>query len=177
MVFGVLLLRVVMGLVMAGHGAQKLFGWFGGDGINGTASFVESLGWRPGRTFALLLGAGEFFGGLAFVLGFLTPFAAAVLIAGLATAAWAVHRPNGLWNSAGGFEYHLVLISAALAVAWTGPGRVSLDSLFGWTIAGNLGGLLALVLGVLGWLGGLAARELAERRVHRPGKPTTGRVH
>jgi putative oxidoreductase len=78
------------------HGAQKLFGWFSGHGIQGTADFLESLGWRPGRTFAILLGCAELAGGLALAFGAGTPVAAGVVIAVLANAAWVVHRPNGL---------------------------------------------------------------------------------
>jgi putative oxidoreductase len=171
---GLLLLRVVVGLVMAGHGAQKLFGWFGGLGIKGTAGFVESLGWRPARVFALLLGAAELIGGLTLAVGFANPFAAATIIAVLANAACVVHRRNGLWNTAGGYEYPLVLIAAAVALAWTGPGLYSLDHMLGWTRAGTLGGLLALGLGVLGWLGGLAAREWAAHSAHHNAGRTLG---
>jgi putative oxidoreductase len=171
----ILLLRLVVGLLMAGHGAQKLFGWFGGPGPRGTAGFVESLGWRPARAFALLLGATELLGGLALAVGLATPLAAAALIAVLANAAWVVHRRHGLWNTAGGWEYPLVLITAALALAYTGAGRYSLDHLFGWSLSGTRWGLTALALGVAGWLTGEVARVWGNRRAHqvehRAGQP------
>jgi putative oxidoreductase len=170
---GLLLLRVVVGLVMAGHGAQKLFGWFGGHGVPGTTGFVQSLGWRPARAFALLLGAAEFLGGLGLAFGFATPFAAAAVTAVLANAAWVVHRRNGLWNTAGGYEYPLVLIAAAVSLAWTGPGVYSLDHVLGWGPARTLGGLLALGLGALGWLAGVATRRWATHTAHHHGAGRT----
>jgi len=160
MEFGLLLLRAVVGLLMAGHGAQKLFGWFGGHGIEGTSGFLESLGWRPGRSFAVLLGAAELLGGLALALGFATPLAAALLTGVLANAAWTVHRRNGLWNTAGGYEFPLTLAAAALALAFTGAGALSLDAALGWSLAGTGWGLTALALGALGWLLGGATRTL-----------------
>jgi putative oxidoreductase len=156
---GLLVLRAVVGLLLAGHGAQKLFGWFGGHGLRGTTGFLESLGWRPGRTFALLLGAGELAGGLALALGFVTPLAAAALMAVLANAALVVHGRNGLWNTEGGFEYPLVLACVALALAFTGPGRFSLDQLIGWHTGGVVWGFAAVLLGVLGLVVGLAAQS------------------
>ena len=149
---GLLLLRALIGALMAAHGAQKLFGWFSGHGLRGTADFLESLGWRPGRTFALLLGAAELVGGLALALGAGTPVAAGVLIAVLANAAWVVHRPNGLWNTVGGYEYPLVLVGAAAALAITGPGRFSIDHLAGWQLAPLTAAILAAAVALIGWL-------------------------
>ncbi|GAB2983950.1 hypothetical protein GCM10017788_39880 [Amycolatopsis acidiphila] len=163
---GLLLLRAVIGLLMAGHGAQKLFGWFGGHGVPGTAGFLESLGWRPGRAFALLLGAAELVGGLALALGFATPFAAAVLMAVLANAALVVHGRHGLWNTAGGFEYPLALIGSTLALAFTGPGRFSLDHLVGWATSGPVWGFAAVVVAMLGLVVGMAAHERGARAGH-----------
>jgi putative oxidoreductase len=163
---GLVLLRLVIGLLMAGHGAQKLFGWFGGHGVPGTAGFLESLGWRPGRLYALLLGAAELFGGLALALGFATPLAAAVLMAVLANAALVVHGRHGLWNTAGGYEYPLVLIGSALALAFTGPGRFSLDHLAGWATGGIAWGFATVLVAVLGTVAGLAAHEHGARTGH-----------
>jgi putative oxidoreductase len=172
---GLLLLHAVVGLIMAGHGAQKLFGWFGGPGVPGTTGMVEQLGWRPSRIFALVLGTAELLGGLALALGFGTPFAAAAIIAVLANAAWVVHRPHGLWNTGGGYEFPLVLIAAAAALAFTGPGRFSLDHLLDWNLAGTAWGVTALALGALGWLAGVAARAWAARQAghshHTSGQP------
>ncbi|MEH0826116.1 MULTISPECIES: DoxX family protein [unclassified Micromonospora] len=158
---GLLLLRLLIGALMAAHGAQKLFGWFSGHGLTGTADFLESLGWRPGRTFALVLGAAELVGALALALGAGTPVAAGVLIAVLANAAWVVHRPNGLWNTAGGYEYPLVLAGAALTLALTGPGRFSIDHLAGWQLPTLAGAVLAIGVGVTGWLVGDTTRDAA----------------
>jgi putative oxidoreductase len=160
---GLLLLRCLVGLVLAAHGAQKLFGWFHGHGLSGTADFLESLGWRPGRTFAVLLGGAELLGGLALLLGLGTPLAAGAVIAVLAIAAWVVHRPNGLWNTNGGYEYPLVLAGAALALAFTGAGRFSFDYLLGSTLQGAVGGPIAVAMGLAGWLVGASLRDVQVR--------------
>jgi putative oxidoreductase len=173
---GLLLLHGVVGLIMAGHGAQKLFGWFGGHGVEGTTGFVEKLGWRPARVFALLLGSAELTGGLALAVGFATPLAAAAIIAVLANAAWVVHRPNGLWNTAGGYEYPLVLIATATTLAFAGPGRFSLDHLVGWNLTGIGWGVAALALGALGWLLGIAFRHWARRHVKHRTDHTIGQT-
>jgi putative oxidoreductase len=156
---GLLLLRLLIGGLLAAHGAQKLFGWFSGHGIQGTADFLESLGWRPGRTFAILLGCAELAGGLALAFGAGTPVAAGVVIAVLANAAWVVHRPNGLWNTAGGYEYPLALGGTALALALTGPGQFSLDHVAGLQVPALAGAVLAIGIGLLGWLVGGTARD------------------
>lgn len=156
---GLLLLRVLIGLLLAAHGAQKLFGWFSGHGLRGTADFLESLGWRPGRAFAIMLGAAEVAGGLTLAMGVGTPLGAGVIIAVLANAAWIVHRPQGLWNTNGGYEYPLVLIGGALTMALTGPGRFSIDHLLGWTLSPVAGAALALGIGLIGWLAGDTARD------------------
>ena len=173
---GLLLLRVLVGVLLAGHGAQKLFGWFGGHGLDGTAGFVASLGWEPGRVFAWLLGSCELLAGLALALGFATPLAAGLLIAVLANAAWAVHRDNGLWNQAGGFEYPLVLIAATLAIGFAGAGRYGVDHALGWTLSGSRWGLAALLLGVAGWLAGEAARRVGARGGQRHPGATVGQA-
>jgi putative oxidoreductase len=166
---GLLVLHAAVGLIVAGHGAQKLFAWFGGQGVQGTTGFVEKLGWRPARAFALLLGAAELVGGLALAVGFATPLAAAAIIAILANAAWVVHRPNGLWNAAGGYEYPLALIAAATSLAFTGPGQYSVDHMIGWNLSGVEWGVAALALGALGWLLGTVARHIKQE--HPVGQP------
>jgi putative oxidoreductase len=153
-----LVLRVVVGGLFAGHGSQKLFGWFGGHGPKGTAAFFESVGLRPGLPFALLAGTAELVGGLLLGFGLFVPVAAFLLIGVMATATAAVHWKNGLWISSGGFEYPLVLATVAFTVAAIGAGTISLDDVFGidwagldWAIgaaiAGVLGGLITVVLG------------------------------
>jgi putative oxidoreductase len=166
---GLLLLHGAAGLIMAGHGAQKLFGWFGGQGMQGTAEFVEKLGWRPARGFAVLLGVAEFLGGLGLAVGLATPLAAAAVIAVLANAAWVVHRPHGLWNTDLGYEYPLILIVAATSLAFTGPGRYSLDHVLDWHLSGIDWGVAALALGGVGWLVGAVARHIGHE--HPSGQP------
>jgi putative oxidoreductase len=142
---GLLIIRLVVGLTLASHGAQKLFGMFGGYGLAGTGGFVESLGFRPGKVFAAFSGLGEFAGGLGLALGLLTPFAAAGVIAVMLVAIWTVHRPKGFFNHAGGFEYNLVLIAVALGLAFMGPGRHSLDAALGLSLWGSRGAVGALL--------------------------------
>jgi putative oxidoreductase len=156
---GLLIVRLVVGLLLAGHGAQKLFGWFGGHGIAGTGQFMESLGYRPGKVNAALAGTGELVGGLFFAVGFLTPLAAAAIIAVMLNATFAVHLANGLWASEGGYEYNLVLSAVAAAVAFIGPGSVSVDDTMGWHLSGVAWGVGAIVLGGLGAAVTLVARQ------------------
>ncbi|HET7627218.1 MAG TPA: DoxX family protein [Bacillales bacterium] len=124
--FGILLVRVVVGLTMAGHGSQKLFGIFGGNGLARTGKFFESIGLKPGKTMAWMAGLGEFVGGLLFAAGFLTPLASLLIVATMLTAMIKVHAKNGYWVTNGGIEYNLVLLTAAVAVALTGPGAFRL---------------------------------------------------
>ena len=160
MEFGLLLIRVALGLTLAAHGAQKLFGVFGGHGITGTGGFFESLGFRPGKPMAVMAGLGEAGGGLAFALGLLTPFAAAAIIATMVVAIVSVHLQKGFFSSEGGYEFPLLIASAAAGVAFIGPGPLSLDAVFGLSLAGPEWGLLAIGLGVLG-----AALPLLRRSV------------
>lgn len=154
---GLMLLRVIVGALFIGHGAQKLFGWFGGHGLAGTAGYLASLGWRPAKPYAALLGFLELAGGLALLAGFGTPLAGAALAAVMLLAIWYQHRPHGLWNTQGGMEFPLVLATASVALAFTGPGRYALDHLFGWQLAGTRWGLAALLLAVAAAaVGGLA---------------------
>lgn len=147
---GLLLLRVIVGLLFVGHGAQKLFGWFGGHGIDGTADFYEQLDYPRPRTMAIVAGTTETGAGLLLALGFLTPLAAAGIIGVMVNAAVVAHADNGLWNTQGGFEYNLVLGAAAAALAFAGPGALALDGAIGWGLAGNVWGWTAVVLGIVG---------------------------
>lgn len=126
-----LALRVTLALVFLGHGAQKAFGAFGGPGFAGAAGFIETLGLRPARFWATLAVAGELVAGLLFLVGFLTPLAALLVVGTMAVAIAKVHGPKGFFVQNGGYEYNLVLITAALAVALMGPGTFSLDYLLG----------------------------------------------
>ena len=165
-----LLIRVAVGATLAAHGAQKLFGWFHGHGLAGTAGFLESLGFRPGRPYAWLLGGAELIGGLALAAGLLTPLAAIAVGAVMVGAIATVHRGKGFFAQAGGYEYPLALAVVALATAFAGAGRYSLDHAFGWSLSGEEWGLAA-VLGALA-LGVAAAASrnvrLRQWREHRP---------
>jgi putative oxidoreductase len=123
---GLLLIRLVIGLTFMGHGTQKLFGWFGGHGLNGTAGWLESIGVKPGVLMAFLAGAGELVGGLLFAAGVLTPVGAALIVITMLVSIITVHGKNGYWSTEGGFEYNLVLIAVAIGVALIGPGAYSL---------------------------------------------------
>ena len=128
--WGLLLLRLGTGGVLAAHGAQKLFGWFGGGGVEGTGQFMESVGYVPGRRNAMMAGLAETGGGILLALGLATP-AAGAAAAGAMAGASAVHAPNGFFNQEGGFEYAATLGLTAAGLAVTGPGRLSLDHVLG----------------------------------------------
>lgn len=137
-----LALRGTIGSLFVGHGTQKLFGWFGGHGIEGTGGFFESLGLRPGKRHAMAAGAAEAGGGALLVLGAATPLAAAAVTGAMVTAIRKVHAPQGPWVSENGWEYNAVLIAALAALVETGPGSPSVDrALFpswhgkGWAVA------------------------------------------
>ena len=127
-------LRMVIGPLMVGHGTQKLFGWFGGNGLDATAGFFEGqLGLKPGKRHATMAGASEAIGGALLTLGALTPVAAGLITGTMITAIRKVHAPKGPWVTQGGYEYNAVLIAAMLALTEAGPGRPSVDaSVFPW---------------------------------------------
>ena len=157
-------LRLIVGLTFVAHGAQTLFGAFGGDGINRTALIYEQLGLRPGRLNAWVGGCAELFGGLLIALGFLTPVASAVLIADMTTAVLAVHLRNGFFNTKVGFEYNLVLAAAAFALAGIGAGTVSLDAGLDLDLSGTGAALAALAAGLLGGSGAFLTGRLVSQR-------------
>ncbi|WP_106769186.1 DoxX family protein [Paenibacillus faecalis] len=128
MELGLLILRLVLGLSFIGHGAQKLFGWFGGYGIKGTGGWLESIGIKPGVPMAVVVGLLEFVGGLLFASGFLTILGAAMIILAMLGAIVKVHAKNGYWATANGYELNLLIIAVALAVALMGAGAYSLDA-------------------------------------------------
>jgi putative oxidoreductase len=152
-----LALRLVVGLGFAAHGAQKLFGAFGGHGIDGTAGFFEQIGLRPGRLRARAAGTVELVGGLLIALGLVTPFAAAALIAVMTAAVLTVHVRKGFFNTAGGYEYNLVLAAALFALAGIGAGDWSLDKVLGLALAGSGWALGALGAGAVGGLAAVSA--------------------
>ena len=162
MELGLLLIRLTVGLTLAAHGAQKLLGWFGGYGIAGTAGWLESVGFRPGRRHAVLAGLTEVGGGMLLAIGLATPLGAAIVASVMIVAAAIAHVKNGFFITAGGFEYNVVLGVAALAIAFTGPGALSVDALFGYAEGGVVPGVAALGIAVVGAAGQLASRRLPE---------------
>lgn len=162
MAYGILFLRVIVGLLLFGHGAQKLFGWFGGHGPQGTAGFFGQLGFRRQHALpmAVLAGLSEA-AGLLFAIGFLTPLAALAIATVMVVAVATVHWRNGIWAGNGGYEFNLVLWAVAIAVAAAGPGRFSVDHAVGWVdnIAGVWWGLGVLVVSFLAAAAVLTLRE------------------
>jgi putative oxidoreductase len=159
---GLLIGRVVLGGLMAAHGSQKLFGWFGGHGLRGTAGFFEGLGFRPGYAFATMAAGTEVLSGMLLLLGLFTPVAAALMISVMIVAAGSVHWKGGLFASTGGIEVPLLYGVGALALGLTGPGRFSLDAALGlsrlWT---PIFTTAVLVLGIVGGFANLALRRPA----------------
>jgi putative oxidoreductase len=161
MTIGLLILRLVFGIIMVAHSVQKLFGWFGGGGIAGTAPFMEQLGFRPGHLQALLAGLVEGGGGLMLAAGLFSPLAAAMIISVMLVGSVTVHLANGFFAQNGGCEYPLALATGALALAFTGPGALSLDAALGIDWSGPAWGVTALALALVG--GG--AQLLTRRRL------------
>jgi putative oxidoreductase len=125
---GLLIIRLVIGVLFIGHGAQKLFGWFGGYGLKGTGGWFESIGIKPGVIMALFAGLAELVGGILFALGFLTPHAGIMIAGTMVMAIVKVHAPNGLWATSNGYEFNLTLLAVAIGVALIGPGQYALDA-------------------------------------------------
>ncbi len=128
MTLAVVIPRVIVGLIFAGHGTQKLFGWFGGHGLQGTAAFFRRIGLEPAVPWAVVAGLLETLGGLALALGLATPIAAIGLTAVMFAATFFVHAPKGFWAAAGGYEYPLVLIGICSLFGFAGAGPYSLDA-------------------------------------------------
>ena len=126
---GLLLIRLVVGLLFVGHGAQKLFGWFGGYGPKGTGGWMESIGIKPGVLMAVAAGLMELLGGALFTVGLLTPLAALWITMAMRGAIVKVHGQNGIWATANGYEYPLVLIAVVIGIALTGAGSYSIDAI------------------------------------------------
>lgn len=129
--FALLVLRLAFGALMTGHGAQKLFGWFNGPGIKGTTGWLESMGMRPGKPWALLAGASEFGGGVLTMLGFLNPLGPLGTIGAMGMASAKVHAGKPIWVTSGGAELPVLNIAAALALGIAGPGKLSVDCKLG----------------------------------------------
>ena len=162
-----LVLRIVVGLTLAGHGAQKLFGSFGGQGLDATGQMFESIGLRPGWLHARVAGSAELVGGAMLAAGLLVPFAAAAVIGVMTAAVLSVHLKNGLWNTNKGYEYNLLIAAVAFALAGIGAGSASLDNALNLDVAGTGWAVGALVAGVIGGASARAAGRLA----HEPRSP------
>ena len=157
---GLLVVRVVIGLIMAAHGAQKLLGWFGGHGLRGTGQFFVQLGFQPGPAFAAAASLSEIISGLLVALGFLGPIGPALMISVMIVAAMTVHWEHGLFAANNGIELPLLYGAAALGLALTGFGNYSVDALLG--VAGRWSApftWIVLVLGVAGGFVNLALRR------------------
>jgi len=158
---------LVFGGLFAVHGSQKLFGWFGGYGLSGTGTFLEGLGFRPGRLFAAADGLAEFGGGVLLMLGLFGPVAAAAIIAGMLVAILTVHVRNGLLATTNGVELPLLYIASALCLALTGPGAYSVDAVLG--LSASCKPLViadVLLSGVLGGIASLGLRRSAPVVAH-----------
>jgi len=131
MSIALLLLRLGVGLTLAGHGVQKLFGWFGGPGLIRLKQGFEKQGFRPVWPWIVLAIVGEVGGGISVALGFLTPLGAAGMLGAMAMATFKSHWKNGFWLNKGGYEYSLMLLIVSIAIGLIGPGNYSLDTLFG----------------------------------------------
>jgi putative oxidoreductase len=147
---GITLLRTVLGGIFFAHGTQKLFGWFGGPGLDGMAKGLDAMGLRPGKRNALIAGTSETAGGAMLATGFLTPLGNAAVIGVMSQAIRSVHWEKGFFVMNGGYEYNLALIASAFALADTGPGPWSLDRLLGTERSGPFWALAALGAGLAG---------------------------
>ena len=163
-----LVLRLVVGLLFVGHGAQKLFGAFGGGGLEGTAGMFDNIGLQPGWLHARAAGTAEFLGGTLIALGLFTPFAAAALIGVMTTAVITVHARNGIWNTNQGYEFNVVLSAAVFALAGIGAGAWSLDNAFGFDLHGVIWAVAALAIGIIGGVGSVISGRISARHEPHP---------
>lgn len=169
---GLLIGRLVLGLGMAAHGAQKLFGWFGGYGLEATGGMFESLGFRPGRLFAFTAGATEVASGLLVALGLFGPIGPALMLSVMVVAALAVHWPQGYFAQNNGIELPVIYAVGGVVLALTGPGLWSLDALLGLNALSSPGiAVAALLVGIAGGI----ANVLARRPAQPVGQPTPQR--
>jgi len=146
---GILVIRVMFGVAIAAHGAQKIFGWFGGYGLKGTGGFFEGLGFRPGTTFAAAAGLSELGGGILLTLGLFTPLGAAAVLAAMLVAMVSVHLKNGFFAMANGIELPFLYAVTAVGLAFAGAGAFSFDAFFGLRLLREpfiIGGILLLAV-------------------------------
>ena len=160
---GLLIARIVIGLLMAGHGAQKLFGWFGGYGLTATGEFMTQLGFTPGRKFAAAASITEVVAGLLITFGFLGPIGPALMLSVMIVAAVTVHWKNGVFAGTNGIELPLLYAAAAIGLGLTGYGQYSIDSVVG--IADRLpAAWMVLAAGAIGGIANLALRRQSVRK-------------
>jgi putative oxidoreductase len=161
---GLLILRLVVGLTFAAHGAQKAFGWWAGPGYAGWTGALQSMGWRPAPLWAVVSVGAELVAGLLLAVGFLTPLAAAALIGQSVVIIFGVHWAKGFWNAKGGWEFPISLAAGAIAIGLTGPGAISVDAALGLAFA-PLHRLGLVAVGLLGGLSALGIKQvLAPKR-------------
>ena len=165
---GLLILRLVVGLTLAGHGAQKVFGWWGGPGIGGWTAGMTRMRMRPPVMWAWLSALSELVGGILVAFGFLSPLGNFAIVASMLVAIALVHGRNGFWNSNRGFEFNLSILGAGIALALTGPGTYSLDALFGVRPPEPATFIVVAVLTLLGVGGALATRGAAPETTAQP---------
>lgn len=160
---GLVVLRLVVGLTFAAHGAQKAFGWWSGPGYVGWTGAIRNMGWRPAPLWALVSIGAELVAGLLLAVGLLTPLAAAALIGQSVVIVYGVHWTKGFWNAKGGWEFPISLAAGVIAIGLTGPGAISLDAALGLVFAEPVRlGLAAL--GLVGGVGSLAIKGLVAAR-------------
>jgi len=166
---GLLILRVVIGAIMFGHGAQKMFGWWGGPGMAGWTQAMVRMRIRPPRAWAWISALGEIGGGVLLILGLLTPLACAAVASSMLVAIALVHLPKGFWVSKGGYEFNLAILGAIVALALIGPGSASLDSALGI----HLPEPVTLIVLVLAVIAGVAGTLLSRAPAPAPVKSET----
>ncbi len=154
---GLLILRLGIGLILAAHGAQKLFGWWGGPGMTKWAQSVQRLRIRPAQGWAWVAALSEFGGGLLLATGLLSPLGSLAIIGAMLVAIATVHLAKGFWNGKGGFEFNLSLIAGAAALAFTGPGQYSLDG----ALRIHLPEPITLIVGTVALIAGVSATLLS----------------
>ena len=166
---GLLVLRLVVGLTLAAHGAQKLFGWWGGSGMTGWTQMVQKLRIRPAQPWAWFAALSEFGGGLLLALGLLSPLGSLAIAGAMLVAIATVHLSKGFWAAKGGYEFNLSLIAGAMAIALAGPGTYSLDNALGI----HLPEPATLIVGTIALLAGVTVTLASRKQAEPASKPQT----